>query len=77
MLLYRAAIALINPLFFKDGALLDMENRSVASFFEISSPQHLDQVLLVDESQNTVIHLLDWQVYLLTVYYTGSDIGCM
>ncbi|XP_057521846.1 uncharacterized protein LOC130801918 isoform X1 [Amaranthus tricolor] len=57
-----SSIALINPLFFKDGALLDMENRSVASFFEISSPQHLDQVLLVDESQNTVIHLLDWQV---------------
>lgn len=60
--LYHAAIALINPLYLKDGALLDTENRSVASFFQISSPQQLEQMLLINDSENTVIHLLDWQV---------------
>ncbi|XP_021838737.2 uncharacterized protein [Spinacia oleracea] len=57
-----SSIAMINPLYVKDGALLDTENRSVASFFEISSPQQLDQMLLIDESEITVIHFLDWQV---------------
>ncbi|KMS99184.1 hypothetical protein BVRB_2g047210 isoform B [Beta vulgaris subsp. vulgaris] len=57
-----SSIALINPLYLKDGALLDTENRSVASFFQISSPQQLEQMLLINDSENTVIHLLDWQV---------------
>ncbi|XP_021758448.1 uncharacterized protein LOC110723403 isoform X1 [Chenopodium quinoa] len=57
-----SSIALINPVYAKDGALLDPENRSVASLLEISSPQQLDQMLLTDLSENTVIHLLDWQV---------------
>lgn len=61
---------MINPLYVKDGALLDTENRSVASFFEISSPQQLDQMLLIDESEITVIHFLDWQVYAL---HNGSN----
>lgn len=57
-----SSIALINPLLVKDGTLFDKDDRSVASFFEISSPQQLDQMLLIDESMDTVIHLLDWQV---------------
>ncbi|KAL2898448.1 aroB': 3-dehydroquinate synthase [Bienertia sinuspersici] len=57
-----SSIVLINPLYVKDGALLDTENQSVASFSEISSSQQLDQMLLVNESENSVIHLLDWQV---------------
>ncbi|KAL9233770.1 hypothetical protein vseg_008724 [Gypsophila vaccaria] len=57
-----SSIALINPLYIKDGVLLDKESKSVASFFEISSPQHIDQILLMDELENAVIQLLDWQV---------------
>lgn len=58
-----SAIALINPLFIKDGALIDKESRRVATFHEISSPQELDQQLLMDcLSDNVVVDLLDWQV---------------
>lgn len=57
-----SSIALINPLYIKDGLLTDTENKSLASFYEISSPQHLDQMLLMDEMENVVIRLLDWQV---------------
>ncbi|KAK9682414.1 hypothetical protein RND81_10G072400 [Saponaria officinalis] len=57
-----SSIALINPLYIKDGVLLDTESRRVASLFEVSSSQQIDQILLMDELENAVIRLLDWQV---------------
>lgn len=57
-----SSFALINPLYIKDCVLTDSESRSVASFFEISSPQHLEQMFVKDELGNIVINLLDWQV---------------
>ncbi|KAL8172363.1 hypothetical protein V2J09_024167 [Rumex salicifolius] len=58
-----SSIALIKPLFIKDGELIDEESRRVATFNEISSPQQLEQQLLMDGlSDNVVVDLLDWQV---------------
>ncbi|GMH05134.1 hypothetical protein Nepgr_006974 [Nepenthes gracilis] len=58
-----ASIAFINPLFVKEKELIDIENKRVATFFEISSPEQLDQLLLIDDMlENVIVDLLDWQV---------------
>ncbi|XP_043704679.1 3-dehydroquinate synthase homolog isoform X2 [Telopea speciosissima] len=58
-----SSIALIYPLFLEDGEILDCENRKVATFSEIASPQQLQELHPVDElAENVVISLLDWQV---------------
>lgn len=75
MSLCYAAIALINLLYIKDGVLTDSESRSVASFFEISSPQHLEQMFVKDELENIVINLLDWQVWSVVPYIISERIA--
>ncbi|KAJ4973217.1 hypothetical protein NE237_006391 [Protea cynaroides] len=58
-----SSIALIDPLFLEDREILDCENRRVATFSEIASPQQLQELHPVDEkAENVVISLLDWQV---------------
>lgn len=58
-----AAIALICPLFIKEGELFDNHDRRVATFSEISSPQQLKQFQPeVGLPENVIIDLLDWQV---------------
>ncbi|CAK9162884.1 unnamed protein product [Ilex paraguariensis] len=57
------SIALINPLFIEEGDLFDVEHRRVAAFYEISSPQQLEQLQpLAEQAENIIINLLDWQV---------------
>ncbi|KAI3974202.1 hypothetical protein MKX01_033453 [Papaver californicum] len=58
-----SSIALINPLFIRDGAILDRENKKVAAFSEISTPEQLQQFQPDDyEAKNVVISLPNWQV---------------
>ncbi|XP_077224856.1 3-dehydroquinate synthase isoform X2 [Tasmannia lanceolata] len=58
-----SSIALINPLFVEDDKLFNSENKRVATFSEVSSPQQLQQLQPSDEqAENVVINLLDWQV---------------
>ncbi|PQQ10094.1 3-dehydroquinate synthase homolog isoform X1 [Prunus yedoensis var. nudiflora] len=58
-----SSIALIHPLFIQEGAIVDGENRSVATILEVSNPQELEQ-LQPDKGlgENVVVDLLDWQV---------------
>lgn len=54
---------MINPLFIEEGELYDSEDRIVATFTEISSPEQLEQLQPKDEQpDNVIIDLLDWQV---------------
>lgn len=58
-----SSIALINPLFIEEGELYDSEDRVVATFTEISSPEQLEQLQPKDEQpDNVIMDLLDWQV---------------
>lgn len=58
-----SSIALINPLFIENGELHDSEDRRVATFTEISSPEQLELLQPKDEQpDNVIIDLLDWQV---------------
>lgn len=63
-----AAIALISPLYVEEGEILDSENRRVATIFEVSDPQELQQLQPANaQAENVVIDLLDWQVCLLLI----------
>lgn len=63
--MYGAAIALIWPLFIEEGGLFDHEQKRVAAFAEISSPQQLEHFQQMDElADNIIVNLLDWQVSL-------------
>lgn len=54
------------PLFVEDGEIVDNEKKRVATFFEISSPQQLEQLQPIDDqAENLVINLVDWQVFTL------------
>lgn len=54
----------MDPLFVEDGEIVDNEKKRVATFFEISSPQQLEQLQAIDDqAENVVINLLDWQVF--------------
>lgn len=56
-------MALIDPLFIKDGGVFDRMERKVAAVFVVSSPQELQQFQPAEmEVENIVIDLLDWQV---------------
>ncbi|CAA7401076.1 unnamed protein product [Spirodela intermedia] len=58
-----SSIALINPLALQGSDILDGENKRVASFHEISSPQQLEQLQPDDGDGHVVIHLQGgWQV---------------
>ncbi|KAI3500785.1 hypothetical protein L1887_36610 [Cichorium endivia] len=58
-----SSIALINPLFIEDKRLFDNNDKLVATFSEISSPQHLEQLQPTYElADNVIVDLLDWQV---------------
>ncbi|KAM7510009.1 hypothetical protein LguiB_008884 [Lonicera macranthoides] len=58
-----SSIPLICPLFIKEGELFDNDDRRVATFSEISSPQQLKQFQPeVGLPENVIIDLLDWQV---------------
>lgn len=57
------AIALIDPLFIKEGEVFDSAERRVGTIFEVSTPQELQKLQPADEeAENVVIDLLDWQV---------------
>lgn len=64
----HAAIALVNCLFIKDGEVLDIANKRVATVFEVSAPEELHRLQPENvPTANIVINLLDWQVcWLLT-----------
>ncbi|XP_015070321.1 uncharacterized protein LOC107014772 isoform X2 [Solanum pennellii] len=58
-----SSIAVIHPVFIKEGRLIDHEHKSVAAFAEISSPQQLEQFQISEEqADKVVVNLLDWQV---------------
>ncbi|XP_057488715.1 LOW QUALITY PROTEIN: uncharacterized protein LOC130774674 [Actinidia eriantha] len=58
-----SSMALIYPLFIEGGELFDSERRRVATFFEISCPEQLEQLQPKDEqAENVIVNLLDWQV---------------
>eukprot|EP00268_Persea_americana_P042423 TRINITY_DN4245_c0_g1_i3.p1 TRINITY_DN4245_c0_g1~~TRINITY_DN4245_c0_g1_i3.p1 ORF type:complete len:194 (-),score=48.66 TRINITY_DN4245_c0_g1_i3:1674-2255(-) len=58
-----SSIALMYPLFVEDGEIVDNEKKRVATFFEILSPQQLEQLQPIDDqAENLVINLVDWQV---------------
>ncbi|XP_059449986.1 uncharacterized protein LOC132180980 isoform X3 [Corylus avellana] len=58
-----SSIALISPLYIEEGGIFDGENRRVATVFEVSNPQDLQQLQPANgQAENVVINLLDWQV---------------
>ncbi|KAJ9561994.1 hypothetical protein OSB04_007154 [Centaurea solstitialis] len=58
-----SSIALINPLFIEDKRLLDNDDKLVATFSEISSPEQLEQLQpAYEHADNVIVDLLDWQV---------------
>ncbi|KAJ0043434.1 hypothetical protein Pint_19269 [Pistacia integerrima] len=60
---YWSTIALIDPLFVKEGEVFDSVERRVASICEVATPQELQKLQPSDEqADNIVIDLLDWQV---------------
>ena len=62
---WGTAIAVICPLFVDEGEILDGHNKRVASIFDVSTPEELEQLRPEDEqAENIVVNLLDWQVCL-------------
>ncbi|XP_004302345.1 PREDICTED: uncharacterized protein LOC101295727 [Fragaria vesca subsp. vesca] len=58
-----SSIALIDPLLMKEGGIFDSENTRVATVFEVSSPEELEQLQPENGvGENVVVDLLDWQV---------------
>ncbi|KAH9740024.1 3-dehydroquinate synthase [Citrus sinensis] len=58
-----STIALLDPLFIKEGEVFDSGDRRVGSIIEVSTPQELQQLQPADgQAENIVIDLLDWQV---------------
>ncbi|XP_031109810.1 uncharacterized protein LOC116013975 isoform X2 [Ipomoea triloba] len=58
-----SSTALIWPLFIEEGGVFDHEQKRVAAFAEISSPQQLEHFQQMDElADNVIVNLLDWQV---------------
>lgn len=64
--MWFTAIALISPLYAEEGEIFDSESKRVATIFEVSNPQELQQLQpAIGHAENVVIDLLDWQVCLL------------
>ncbi|PKI46542.1 hypothetical protein CRG98_033099, partial [Punica granatum] len=58
-----SSIAMIQPLFIKDGLLVDGEEKTVATIIEVSTAEGLQRLHPEDgQPQNIVLDLLDWQV---------------
>ncbi|XP_020521590.1 uncharacterized protein LOC18422409 isoform X4 [Amborella trichopoda] len=58
-----SSIAMIKPLFIQEGEIFDSENKRIAIVSEISCPEQLEQLQLLDgQAENVVISLMDWQV---------------
>ncbi|KAF2316251.1 hypothetical protein GH714_041592 [Hevea brasiliensis] len=58
-----SSIALIYPLFIKEGEVLDDGNNRVATIFQVSTPEELQQLQPENaQAENIVIDLLDWQI---------------
>lgn len=58
------AIAFIYPLFIEEGEVFDAENKKVATIFEVSTTQQLQQLQSENgQAGNFIIDLLDWQVW--------------
>ncbi|XP_041004537.1 3-dehydroquinate synthase homolog isoform X2 [Juglans microcarpa x Juglans regia] len=58
-----SSIALISPLYAEEGEIFDSESKRVATIFEVSNPQELQQLQpAIGHAENVVIDLLDWQV---------------
>ncbi|XVF58233.1 hypothetical protein PTKIN_Ptkin07bG0048100 [Pterospermum kingtungense] len=58
-----SSIALIDPLFIREGGIFDGAGKRVATIFEVSTPAELKKLQPEDEhAGNVVIDLLDWQV---------------
>ncbi|CAN0924370.1 3-dehydroquinate synthase [Linum grandiflorum] len=56
------AIALIRPLFIEDGEVLDGEKK-VATIFEVSTPEELQQLNPEStKNDNVIVDLRDWQI---------------
>ena len=54
---------MIDPLLMKEGGIFDSENTRVATVFEVSSPEELEQLQPENGvGENVVVDLLDWQV---------------
>lgn len=69
LVLSRAAIAMISPLFVEEGGLFDHEHQRVAAFAEVSTPQQLEQLhILEEQADNVVVDLLDWQVLIAFLF---------
>ncbi|XP_044468004.1 3-dehydroquinate synthase homolog isoform X2 [Mangifera indica] len=57
-----STIALIDPLFVKEGEVFDGMEKRVASICQVATPQELQKLQPSDEqADNIVIDLLDWQ----------------
>ncbi|KAG8637893.1 hypothetical protein MANES_15G177000v8 [Manihot esculenta] len=58
-----SSIAMINPLFIKEGEVLDSGSNRVATIFQVSTPEELQQLQPENaRAENIVIDLLDWQI---------------
>ncbi|TXG59166.1 hypothetical protein EZV62_016995 [Acer yangbiense] len=58
-----SSMALLDPLFIKEGEVFDIVERRVATIFEVSTPKELQQLKPADEqAENIVIDLLNWQI---------------
>ncbi|KAH8483713.1 hypothetical protein H0E87_028215 [Populus deltoides] len=58
-----SSFSFINPLFIEEGEVLDGENERVATIFEVSTPQELQQLQPENgQAENVIINLLDWQI---------------
>ncbi|XP_045816609.1 3-dehydroquinate synthase homolog isoform X1 [Trifolium pratense] len=58
-----SSIAVISPLFASEKEILDVQNKRVATIFDVSTPEELERIRPEDEqAPNIVVNLLDWQV---------------
>ncbi|KAH1076044.1 hypothetical protein GLYMA_19G020800v4 [Glycine max] len=57
-----SSIAVICPLFVNEGEVLDGQNKRVATIFDVSTPEELEELRPENEqAENIVVNLLDWQ----------------
>ncbi|GAV67936.1 DHQS domain-containing protein [Cephalotus follicularis] len=57
--------ALIDPVFVEEGEVFNSENKRVATIFEVSTSDELEQLQFESENgqrENVIINLLDWQI---------------
>ncbi|KAJ1386874.1 3-dehydroquinate synthase [Sesbania bispinosa] len=65
-----SSIAVICPLFVGEGEILDGQNKRVATIFDVSTPEELEQLRPEDEqAENIVVNLLDWQEDKINLFF--------